>query len=363
MEKRRVSDDPVGGLRLQEGDAERRLVASTTAHAIFELDPAGAITSWSRPAVSLYGYSRTDVLGEPVATLFDAPADLDPPLAAVLERAAVESERLEACQQRADGTTFWATLTISPLRSDVDGFAVVAQDTTASRAYRHKLERQNDRLKEFTDILVHDLRNPLHVIDTRLDLYFETGDETHLESLAETTDRMERLVDDLLRVARQGNLVTDPQPTDIEAVTRTAWEGAVGQSQATLVAEAVPTVQADPDRLCELFENLFRNAVEHGSTSPPSHTREDAIEHAGEGVTVRVGSLEEGFYVEDDGPGIPSDLREDVFDHGVSTVEDGTGYGLSVVRTIASAHDWDVVATDAHSGGARFEFTGVDVVE
>ncbi len=93
------------------------------------------------------------------------------------------------------------------------------------------LERQNDRLKEFTDILAHDLRSPLSVISSRVDLARETGDEEHLDALEETSDRMARLVDDLLSVAKQGNVVTDPETTNVKDVVDTAWEGAGGTTE------------------------------------------------------------------------------------------------------------------------------------
>jgi signal transduction histidine kinase len=95
-----------------------------------------------------------------------------------------------------------------------------------------------------------------------------------------------------------------------------------------------------------VLENLFRNAIEHGRSD----------------VTIRVGTLsdETGFYVEDDGPGIPSDTRDEVFEQGYSTADDGTGFGLSIVREIAEAHGWEISATDSAEGGARFEIRGVD---
>ncbi len=80
-------------------------------------------------------------------------------------------------------------------------------------------------------------------------------------------------------------------------------------------------------------------------------------------VIVRVGPLDHGFYVEDDGPGIPVDIKDDVFDHGFTTAEDGSGYGLSIVRTIAGAHGWDILVTDSDTGGARFEITGVEFLD
>jgi signal transduction histidine kinase len=77
-------------------------------------------------------------------------------------------------------------------------------------------------------------------------------------------------------------------------------------------------------------------------------------------VTVTVGDLDGGFYVADDGPGIPPDERDDIFDAGYSTSVEGTGFGLNIVQRIADAHDWSVDVTESQSGGARFEITGVD---
>jgi len=135
-------------------------------------------------------------------------------------------------------------------------------------------------------------------------------------------------------------------------------------------------VAADGDRLRQLFENLFRNSVEHGSTGSRSETGDsvehgstssrpevgDSAEHGDAEVTVRVGDLADGsgIYVEDDGPGLPADDPGRVFDDGFTTGENGTGLGLTIVRQVADAHGWTVVATESAHGGARFEFSGVD---
>jgi len=103
-------------------------------------------------------------------------------------------------------------------------------------------------------------------------------------------------------------------------------------------------IRADADRLQRLFEKLFRNSVEHG----------------GHDVTVTVGNGAEGFYVEDDGPGVPADRRESVFDPGHSTTPSRTGFGLSIVREIVNAHGWTITVTEGSAGGARFEITGVE---
>ena len=75
--------------------------------------------------------------------------------------------------------------------------------------------------------------------------------------------------------------------------------------------------------------------------------------------------MNEGFYVADTGPGIPPSDREDVFEAGYSTSEDGTGFGLRIVGQIADAHGWEITVTESENGegGARFEFTGVEVGE
>ncbi|WP_225307887.1 MULTISPECIES: HAMP domain-containing sensor histidine kinase [unclassified Haloarcula] len=93
---------------------------------------------------------------------------------------------------------------------------------------------------------------------------------------------------------------------------------------------------------------------------------ENTIEHAGIDVTVVVGGISEdanGFYIEDDGLGIPAEDRDKVFEAGHSTSESGTGLGLSVVKRVADAHDWNIRVTESSMGGTRFESTGLEVIE
>ncbi len=110
-----------------------------------------------------------------------------------------------------------------------------------------------------------------------------------------------------------------------------------------------------------MFENLFRNSVEHGSTSSRTES-DDSVEHGrcADGaapVTVSVGTTDDGFYVADDGVGIPPEERDDVFERGYTTSDTGTGFGLAIVVEVAQAHGWSVSVTESEDGGARFEFT------
>jgi signal transduction histidine kinase len=205
------------------------------------------------------------------------------------------------------------------------------------------LVRQNERLEEFTSIVSHDLRNPLAVANGSLQLYRETDDEANLDRLSQALGRMERLIDDLLSLARQGKVVEEPAPVELAPIARTAWADASGDPAALSIPEGV-VLFADPARLEQLFGNLFRNARQH----------------AGPDVSVVVERLPDGFAVEDDGPGLPPDAREEVFTRGYTTAADGNGMGLSIVQRIAEAHGWAVRAAD-NEGGARFEFTGVEL--
>ena len=202
------------------------------------------------------------------------------------------------------------------------------------------LERQNERLEEFTSVVSHDLRSPLSVAQGNLELALETDDHSYLEKVADAHDRMSAMIDDLLTLARQGQVVGAAEPVEVGRAARLAWD-AVDARSATLEADETATVEADPDRLVQLLENLLRNAVEHGSSD----------------ATIEVGALdgEPGFYVADDGEGIPPRERERILEHGYTTAQQGTGFGLTIVREIVQAHDWELSITDSEAGGARFE--------
>jgi signal transduction histidine kinase len=124
-------------------------------------------------------------------------------------------------------------------------------------------------------------------------------------------------------------------------VVDAAWRTVETGEASLRVTDGLGSVEADEDRLRQALENLFCNA----------------LDHAGRRVAVTVSPLTDapGFAVEDDGPGVPADEREDVFDHGYSSDDAGTGFGLSIVRTVVEAHGWEVSLTEADGGGARFE--------
>ncbi|GGK65454.1 hybrid sensor histidine kinase/response regulator [Haloarcula sebkhae] len=216
------------------------------------------------------------------------------------------------------------------------------EGTEQLRDHQRELEQHNDRLEAFTSVVSHDLRNPLSVAQGRLELARKQCQSEHLAAVERAHERMDTLLTDLLTLAQDGETVTDPEPVALTPLVEDCWTN-VETADATLVTDIDRTVLANESRLKQLFENLVRNAVEH----------------AGPDVTVTVGAVADGFYVADDGPGIPEDDRETVFKAGYSTSTEGTGFGLSIARQVVEAHGWDISVHDSANGGARFEITGV----
>jgi len=225
------------------------------------------------------------------------------------------------------------------------------------REYAAELERQNERLDEFASVVSHDLRGPLNVADGRVELAVEDCDSPHLDVARDALDRMDQIVEQTLALAREGQSVGDTEPLSLGSMAEQSWH-VIETPDAELRVEDDITLEADPERLRHLLENLFRNAVEHGSTSPRSQATEDVPGRAGSDVTVTVGSTEDGFYVADDGSGIPENDREDVFEPGYTTTGDGTGFGLAIVAEIVDAHHGEIAVIESEEGGTRFEISG-----
>ena len=219
------------------------------------------------------------------------------------------------------------------------------------RERTRELRREKERSEVFGSAVSHDMRNPLNVASGHLSLARERyGDDDNLAAVASALDRMEAITEDVLTIAREGATVEETQRVQLTALAENCWSN-VDTEEATLrTTDESFELAADPRRLRHVVENLFRNAVEH----------------AGPAAEIEVGGLPAdtdetaGFYVADDGPGIDPDTRGDVFDPGYSTASDGTGFGLAIVREMAVAHGWDVSVTESATGGARFEFDGVE---
>lgn len=227
----------------------------------------------------------------------------------------------------------------------------IATNVTEWHGRLRRLDRHNDRLKQFAGVVAHDLRNPLNVAGGQVELARERCDSDHLVTAAESLEEMQSLIEDLLEAVDsgapiiRGSAMNGAEETvALPSLAETCWENVEAQG-ATLRVATDETVRTNRTRLKQLLENLLRNAVDHGGTD----------------VTVTVGDTgqQNGLYVADDGPGIPESKRDRIFESGYSTSEDGFGLGLHIVDEIVESQGWDISVTDSDHGGARFEVTGL----
>jgi len=397
---------------LERSRAEYRELFESFPEAVFVGTEAEGFQAVNEMAVERLGYDRDELLSM-------RPEDIDPRMDGdeVSERVERFSrgdiERFDTVHETKSGDRIPVEVnaTLIPYRGET-AILSTTRDISERVARERELQRQNDRLEELASVVSHDLRNPLNVAAGRIEWAREECDSTHLDDAASALDRMNGLIDDLLALAGHRRRDPDPAPVDLDTFVDRCWAN-VATSEATLDCDADRTIMADEGRLAQLFENLFRNAVEHGSTSSrpgaddsvehsstgnraePGDNVEhgstsnrtkagdgdavDSVEHGStdnrtkagdsaehatdeQGVTITVGTLADGFYVADDGPGIPESKRDRIFEAGYSTNENGTGLGLAIVRDVVEAHDWTIEVGESEAGGARFEITGVEPV-
>ncbi len=312
-------------------------------------DPeTGRLLETNQAYADIAGHDREDVIGEPPDNLTpddspDTETNADRLITRAIEDGPQSSEWLRETE---NGDERWMTVTLTPATLDDQQRVLVSvEDITERKERELQLRRQNDRLSEFTSVVSHDLRNPLNIASGRLEFVADECDSPHLQDVADAHGRMEQLIDDLLMFARAGSEALDYRTIDLRRLLEECWE-TLQSCEASLVVETERTVRADRDRLRQLLENLLANALEHGRA----------------GVSVTIGDLADGFYIEDDGPGIPKPDRDDIFEAGYSTSREGTGFGLGIVEEVAEVHGWDVRVTDGTGSGARFEVTGVEFV-
>lgn len=212
--------------------------------------------------------------------------------------------------------------------------------------HQQELEQKIKRLSRFANIVSHDLKSPLSVIMGHTTLARETGDPEHFDAIENAAARMDEMLSELLELTKEGELIGTRTEIDLESFAREVWNDCEIDS-ASLDVQSSLTIYGDRDRLHELFANLFENAHSHG----------------GSAVSVRVGALKtedrEGFYIEDDGTGIPADKRDNIFEWGHTTTEEGTGYGLAIAAEIVEAHGWKIDVTGSDVGGIRFEISQI----
>mgnify|MGYP006271597825 FL=1 len=226
-----------------------------------------------------------------------------------------------------------------------------------------RVAERNRELTQFARTVSHDLNSPLSVIYGRIELAESepSNAELHLRAARNAAERIDSLVTDHLQTIETSD-DGDTESVSIQTVAIRAWR-IVDPSTARLQVEpTLGSIEANPIRLQQLFENLIRNAIEHGSAESiglgadaGAADPHAVFEADTDSVIVTIKPTPTGFAVCDDGPGIPADERKAIFESGYTTTEAGSGLGLHIVEEIVEAHDWSIAVGDSDAGGARFE--------
>ncbi len=335
---------------------QAKTMVETVEDGVYVLDEQFRFVAVNEAYAELTGYDRDELTGAHASLLVDE--DRVESVAEAQEEMRAGTQTVvtrEGDIETAEGDRIPTEVRFAPLVTDGEfqGTVGVVRDVTQRKEREREIREKNERLEGFASMLAHELRNPLSIAQGYLGLAREEQSESAYEEVERAHDRMVEMIDMLLFMARGNAPVDSREMVHLSDAAANAW-GAVDTEttdEATVAITTDRVVQAEPTRIEQLLENLFRNAIEHG----------------GKDVAIHVGDIDGdsdcGFYVADDGEGIPETKRETVFEAGYTTQQDGIGLGLSFIAQIADGYDWSYTVTESEASGARFEFTGLDTSE
>lgn len=230
---------------------------------------------------------------------------------------------------------------------DVAGVAGVTVDVTEQKLNQRTESPLDGRLDQFERVLTTTFRDELQAAIETVEHSLEDGHaagdagDDALDTVADRLDVLEGLLEDTMTLARYTRTPTQRTSIDLREFLRTVWAD-VDPEHGELVVEADPVLFADEEQLHCLLRNLFEVALRHG----------------GAGVTVEVGGLEDGFYLERDGAPLTPQQRDALMEGRVDGAVESLGLAMTIVVGIAEANGWEATVS---SGGRRFEFTDVEL--
>lgn len=224
-----------------------------------------------------------------------------------------------------------------------------------------ELAEKNIELEQFTYTVSHDLKAPIITIKGFLGFLSEdvrSGNQKRIDSdisrITEATEKMHRLLNELLELSRVGRMMNTPEPVSIKGLVADAIEILQGRLKETptqiKVAQELPTVYGDRQRLLEVIQNLIDNAAKF------------SVNQAEPLVEIGINGYEEGrviIFVRDNGVGIPPEHHERIFGlfNKLNTSAEGTGVGLALVKRIVEFHGGRIWVESDAGQGATFLFS------
>ncbi len=302
-------------------------------------------------AETVFGYSRHEMRGQKASMLHVDEATYKE-FRKNLYPAIEEKGRLDGFEfrmKRRDGTVFPTEHNVTPLKNEQGtrvGWVSVIRDITERKQNEEQRRQQHSELEVYAALIRHDLRNDLGVILGNVDLakmIAGENDSEILETLSSTEAVCERMMNLLKAVSRPADSIERNTVALVRSVTSQAQDAHTKLTVNVTVDDDVEELTIAGNRLIPMvFENLLRNAAAH----------------AGEKTTVDMTISKEGSNVQvlvsDNGPGIPEEVRDQLFHRGVST--SGGGLGLYLSRAIVNAMNGSIELMDTDPGeGATFK--------
>jgi PAS domain S-box-containing protein len=367
---------------LDRSESQLRAVADHTVDGMITVDAAGAIISYNPACERIFGYSPEEVLGRDLRSLVTVPSQgtLNAYFLSCLDSKTGEDDRQpsrEIYALRKDGSHSPIEVSLCGFRLDgQQHFSAIVRDITRRKEaeleilhHTRALERSNKELDDFAYIASHDLKEPLRGIHNHARFLLEDNAEKldaesvgRLSRLVYLSQRMERLVNDLLYFSRLGRHELAIQQTNladvISDIESTLDVFLAERGARIVIATALPEIVSDKTRVTELFRNLITNAVKYNDK--PEKTIE--IGWLAEQATPE-GHVERNvFYVKDDGRGIDHEFHTEIFRifkrlQGTSEKEEGTGVGLTFVKKIVERHGGKIWLQSELGKGTIFFFT------
>jgi PAS domain S-box-containing protein len=323
----------------------RILVRGVKDYAILMLDPNGLVATWNEGAEGIKGYKADEIVGQHFSRFY-TPEDMasGKPDAELVQAVAEGKFEEEGWRLRKDGSRFWASVSITPLRDDsgeLRGFSKVTRDITERKKAEalilrqmKELSRSNEELEQFAAVASHDLQEPLRMVSSYVQLLSRQykgkldGKADEFIALAlDGTVRMRTLISDLLTYSKVAAKHVELHTTSSEKTLQNALvnlQGAIADSHASVTHDPLHAVMADEMQLTQLFQNLVGNAIKYQKDGTPKIHISAAVDGDGRW----------GFSVQDNGIGIDPKNFERVFGmfQRLHTREEfaGTGIGLAL---------------------------------
>jgi PAS domain S-box-containing protein len=342
---------------LQASAAKQKAIIESMLVGVIIADPKGHIESANQAVEFMFGYSREELVGEPILQLFPVLPGQDPESFIAGLRMKAEGHIYELKARRHDGALFPLELSMTEIETE-RGPRLLANVRDISE------RREVDRMKkEFVSIVSHELRTPLTSIRGSLTLLTSgavgTMPDEALEMLAiaeRNAVRLIALINDILDLERleSGKLDMHFAPVPLSSIISSATEAvaalAATQKVTIVQPESAAIVIADQERLIQVIVNLLSNAIKF---SPEEST-----------VTIEI-SETPGWTevsVTDAGRGIPTSSKEAIFERfhqveaGDARDKGGSGLGLAICKTIIEKHSGTIGVSSKEGEGSKFWF-------